>query len=106
MKGVVTHIENVADLKSKEDVNKIFERYHYWKTPYYWHPMWNEIRFSFNKWCNVREKIAQTLPDQFADSYREVTKHIINQLFDVISTSDTIAFVPALPWDEDELSAP
>ena len=106
LKGVVTHIENVADLKSKEDVNKIFERYHYWKTPYYWHPMWNEIRFSFNKWCNVREKIAQTLPDQFADSYREVTKHIINQLFDVISTSDTIAFVPALPWDEDELSAP
>lgn len=106
LSGVVTHIENAADLKSKEDVNKIFERYHHWKTPYYWHPMWNEIRFSFNKWCNVREKIAQTLSNRFADSYREVTKHIINQLFDIISASDTILFVPALPWDEDELSAP
>lgn len=106
LKGVVTHIENDADLKSKEDVNKIFEKYHHWKTPYYWHPMWNEIRFSFNKWCNVREKIAQTLSNSFADSYREVTKQMINQLFDVISASDTILFVPALPWDEDELSAP
>lgn len=105
LKGELTHIESSTDLKSKEDINKIFERYHYWKTPYYWHPMWNEIRFTFNEWCNVREKMAQTLPNQFADSYRNVTKHIINQLFDVISASDTILFVPALPWDEDELTA-
>lgn len=105
LNGEVTHIESAADLKSKDDVNKIFERYHHWKTPYYWHPMWNEIRFSFNEWYNVREKIAQTLSDQFAASYREVTKHIVNQLYDVISESDTISFVPALPWDEDELTA-
>ena len=104
LKGELTHIESASDLKSKEDVNKIFERYHHWKTPYYWHPMWNEIRFSFNEWCNVREKIAQTLSNQSANSYREVTKHIINQLYEIISASDTILFVPALPWDDDELT--
>lgn len=100
-----TNIESAANLTSKEDVNKIFKRYHHWRTPYYWHPMWNEIRYSFNEWCNVREKVAKTLSNQFANSYREVTRHIIKQIFDVISASDTILFVPALPWDEDELSA-
>lgn len=83
-------------IKSEEDFNELFTHFHRYDKPYYYHPMWNEIKFAFDEWIHARNKIAEQLGAHPSLSYREHTKEVIDGMFSFIETLDEPTFRPAL----------
>lgn len=75
-------------IKSEEDFNELFTHFHRYDKPYYYHPMWNEIKFAFDEWIHARNKIAELLDAHPYLSYREHTKEVIDGMFSFIKTLD------------------
>lgn len=83
-------------IKREEDFNDFFCHYHSFTDPYYYHPMWNEIKAAFDAWSFTRDKIAEQLQPHVSLSYKEYTLRVINGMFSFIEGLDNPAFRPAL----------
>lgn len=83
-------------IKREEDFNDFFCHYHSFTDPYYYHPMWNEIKAAFDAWSFTRDKIAEQLQPHVSLSYKEYSLRVINGMFSFIEGLDNPAFRPAL----------
>lgn len=83
-------------IKQDVDFEDLFSNYHSYSDPYYYHPMWNEIKTAFDEWSFARIKIAEELDPHTALSYKEYSRQVVNGMFSFIEGLDNPAFRPAL----------
>lgn len=83
-------------IKQDVDFEELFSNYHSYSDPYYYHPMWNEIKTAFDEWSFARIKIAEELDPHTALSYKEYSRQVIDGMFSFIEGLDNPAFRPAL----------
>lgn len=83
-------------IKKNADFEDIFSKYHSYSDPYYYHPMWNEIKTAFDEWSSARIKIAEELDPQTALSYKDYSRQVVDGIFSFIEGLDNPAFRPAL----------
>lgn len=97
--GKLTYAASVTladSIKREEDFNDFFCHYRSFTDPYYYHPMWNEIKAAFDAWSFTRDKIAEQLQPHVSLSYKEYSLRVINGMFSFIEGLDNPAFRPAL----------
>lgn len=83
-------------IKKEEDFNELFTHFHRYDKPYYYHPMWNEIRTAFDEWIYARKKISEQLEPHPSLSYQEHSKEVIDKVYSFIETLDKPYFRPIL----------
>lgn len=83
-----------VSLRSDSDYMEFFSNFHSYSRPYYYHPMWNEVKTAFDEWRNTRETIAGQLDPHASLSYREYSKEVINSVFSCIEGLDWPGFRP------------
>lgn len=83
-------------IKQHVDFEELFSSYHSYSDPYYYHPMWNEIKTAFDEWSFARIKIAEELDPHTALSYKEYSRQVVDGMFSFIEGLDNPAFRPAL----------
>lgn len=83
-------------IKKNADFEDIFSKYHSYSDPYYYHPMWNEIKTAFDEWSFARIKIAEELDPHTALSYKEYSRQVVDGMFSFIEGLDNPASRPAL----------
>lgn len=83
-------------IKKNADFKEFFSNYHYYSDPYFYHPMWNEIKVAFDEWSFARIKIAEELDPHTALSYKEYSRQIVDGMFSFIEGLDNPAFRSAL----------
>lgn len=96
-KLVYTVPSSIADsIKGEEDFHGLFLRYHCYDKPYYYNPMWNEIKVALDEWICARNKIAEQLEPHQSLSYREHSREVVDCMFSFIKNLDDPFFRPAL----------
>ncbi len=88
--------EKSVCLKTESDFNEFFWNFHSTYNPYYYNPMWNEIKTAFDKWIFARIKISDELEPQQSLSYQEYSREFVNEMFSFIEAMDLPEFRPAL----------
>ncbi len=83
-------------IRGKTNFDELFSHFHNYFEPYYYHPMWNEIKVAFDEWIYARNKIAEQLEPHPSLSYREHSREVVDSMFSVIETFDKPSFRPAL----------
>lgn len=83
-------------IKKEEDFNELFTHFHRYDKPYYYHPMWNEIKTAFDEWKYARKKISEQLEPHPFLSYQEHSKEVIDKVYSFIETLDKPCFRPIL----------
>lgn len=83
-------------IKKNADFEVFFSNYHSYSDPYYYHPMWNEIKTAFDEWSFARIKFAEELDPHTALSYKEYSRQVVDGMFSFIEGLDNPAFRPAL----------
>ena len=83
-------------IKQDVDFEEFFSNYHSYSDPYYYHPMWNEIKKAFDEWSFARIKIVEELDPHTALSYKEYSRQVVDGMFSFIEGLDNPAFRPAL----------
>lgn len=75
-------------LKSTDDYEKLFSRFHYYSDKNYYHPMWNEVKYAFDEWKHTRAKVAEGLEAHKRLSYEEFSREVIDSVFSCIEGLD------------------
>ncbi len=83
-------------IKHDADFKEFFSNYHSYSDPYYYHPMWNEIKTAFDEWSFARIKIAEELDPHTALSYMEYSRQVVDGMFSFIEGLGNPALRPAL----------
>lgn len=83
-------------IKQNVDFEELFSSYHSYSDPYYYHPMWNEMKTAFDEWSFARIKIAEELDPHTALSYKEYSRQVVDGMFSFIEGLDNPTFRPAL----------
>lgn len=83
-------------IKGKSDYQELFSKFHSYSDPYYYYPMWNEIKTAFDEWQFSRAKIAEQVEPHTSLSYREYTREVVDSVFSFIEGLDHPCFRPAL----------
>lgn len=83
-------------IKKNADFEDFFSKYHSYSDPYYYHPMWNEIKTAFDEWSFARIKITEELDPHTALSYKEYSRQVVDGMFSLIEGLDNPVFRPAL----------
>lgn len=78
------------------DYDELFYWFYSDEYPDYYHPMWNEVRYTFNNLIEQRSKVAAELDPDKARAYEAHTKVFIDGLFAFINDLDLPGFRPAL----------
>lgn len=86
----------VDSIKTDSDFDEFFSNFHSYSTPYYYNPMWNEIKTAFDEWAFARTKIAEELEPHKSLSYKEYSREVIDSVFSDIKELDFPGFRPAL----------
>lgn len=88
---------NQADtMEVKRKYDEFFSIYHSSKNPYYYDPMWNEVKAAFDTWTSVRMKVAEQLEPSRALSYSDYSKEVSNHIFTFIEELERPEFIPAM----------
>lgn len=83
-------------IKGKSEYKELFSKFHSYSDPYYYNPMWNEIKTAFDEWQFSRAKLAEQLEPHTALSYREYSSEVVDSIFSFIKGLDHPCFRPAL----------
>ena len=83
-------------IKKNADFEDFFSNYHSYSDPYYYHPMWNEIKTAFDEWSLARIKIAEEFDPHTALSYKEYSRQVVDGMFSFIEGLDNPVSRPAL----------
>lgn len=83
-------------IKTASDFDEFFSNFHSYSDPYYFNPMWNEIKTAFDEWIFSRTKIAEELDPHKSLSYKEYSREVIDSVFSDIKELDFPGFRPAL----------
>lgn len=83
-------------IKGKSEYQELFSKFHSYSDPYYYNPMWNEIKTAFDEWQFSRAKLAEQLELHIALSYREYSSEVVDSIFSFIKGLDHPCFRPAL----------
>lgn len=83
-------------IKVKSEYQELFSKFHSYSDPYYYNPMWNEIKTAFDEWQFSRVKLAEQLEPHTALSYREYSSEVVDSIFSFIKGMDHPCFRPAL----------
>lgn len=83
-------------IRNYADFEAFFSHFHMYTVPYYYHAMWNEVKFAFDEWIFARTKVAEGLGELVASSYKEYSKEVIDGIFSAIEELDWPYFRPAL----------
>lgn len=83
-------------IKGKSEYQELFSKFHSYSEPYYYNPMWNEIKTAFDEWQFSRAKLAEQLEPHTALSYREYSSEVVDSIFSFIKGMDHPCFRPAL----------
>lgn len=83
-------------IKGKSEYQELFSKFHSYSDPYYYNPMWNEIKTAFDEWQFSRAKLAEQLEPHTALSYREYSSEVVDGIFSFIKGLDHPCFRPAL----------
>lgn len=83
-------------IKGKSEYQELFSKFHSYSEPYYYNPMWNEIKTAFDEWQFSRAKLAEQLEPHTALSYREYSSDVVDSIFSFIKGLDHPCFRPAL----------
>lgn len=83
-------------IKGKSEYQELFSKFHSYSDPYYYNPMWNEIKTAFDEWQFSRAKLAEQLEPHTALSYREYSSEVVDSIFSFIKGLDHPCFRPAL----------
>ena len=83
-------------IKQEADFRGFFSNYHSYSDPYYYHPIWNEIKAAFDDWSFARTKIEEELDPHTSLSYKEYSRLVVDGMFFFIEGLDNPAFRPAL----------
>lgn len=83
-------------IKGKSEYQELFSKFHSYSEPYYYNPMWNEIKTAFDEWQFSRAKLAEQLEPHTALSYREYSSEVVDSIFSFIKGLDHPCFRPAL----------
>ncbi len=83
-------------IKGKSEYQELFSKFHSYSEPYYYNPMWNEIKTAFDEWQFSRAKLAEQLEPHAALSYREYSSEVVDSIFSFIKGLDHPCFRPAL----------
>lgn len=85
MTGKTTDVNPVDSLKTAKDILKICESYHK-NIPGRYHPMWNEVYYSFSNWLGARNDICESLPIHIRENYKVTTSVAINEIYKIIKS--------------------
>ncbi len=89
--------ETKADsIRCESEFQDLFRKFHSSSDPYYYNPMWNEIKAAFDEWKFSRAKLAEQLEPHTSLSYREYTREVVDSVFSFIEGLDHPCFRPAL----------
>lgn len=77
---------NNSPLKTKDDVESLCGSFRSDLAGSY-HPMWNEVYYSFMRWLDARENIAATLSAKQSQSYRYLTARNIDNIYHLIENT-------------------
>lgn len=89
--------ESKADsIRDESQYQELFSKFHSYSNPYYYNPMWNEIKPAFDEWKSARAKIAEQLKSHTSLSYREYSSEVVDSVFSFIERLDHPYFRPAL----------
>ena len=83
-------------LSSNAERQNFFDEYHYPSDPYYYDPMWNEIKPAFDSWVFARAKLAEQLDAHTALSYREYSRVFVDTVFSFIKRLQHPVYDPAV----------
>lgn len=83
-------------IKTDSDFDDFFSNFHSYFDPYYYNPMWNEIKAAFDEWVFARTKIAEELEPDKSLSYKQYSREVIDSVFSDIKELDFPGFRPAL----------
>lgn len=83
-------------LSSNAERQNFFDEYHYPSDPYYYDPMWNEIKPAFDSWVFARAKLAEQLDPHTALSYREYSRVFVDTVFSFIKRLQYPEYDPAV----------
>lgn len=83
-------------IKTDSDFDDFFSNFHSYSDPYYYNPMWNEIKAAFDEWVFARTKIAEELEPDKSLSYKQYSREVIDSVFSDIKELDFPGFRPAL----------
>lgn len=83
-------------IRGESEFQKFFSNFHSYSDPYYYNPMWNEIKKAFDEWTFSRTKIAEQLEPHTSLSYREYSSEVADSIFSFIKSMDNPCFRPAL----------
>lgn len=83
-------------LSSNAERQNFFDEYHYPSDPYYYDPMWNEIKPAFDSWVFARAKLAEQLDAHTALSYREYSRVFVDTVFSFIKRLQHPEYDPAV----------
>lgn len=83
-------------IKDESQHQEFFLKFHTYSDPYYYNPMWNEIKTAFDEWKFSRAKIAEQLKPHTSLSYREYSREVVDSVFSFIEGLDHPCFRPAL----------
>lgn len=83
-------------LSSNVERQNFFDEYHYPSDPYYYDPMWNEIKPAFDSWVFARAKLAEQLDAHTALSYREYSRVFVDTVFSFIKRLQHPEYDPAV----------
>lgn len=89
-------LDTITLIKGKREYDEFFSIYHSPNDPYYYDPMWNEIKAAFEVWTSIRIKIADQLESNQAVAYTEYSKEVSNSIFSFIESLERPEFIPAL----------
>lgn len=95
--GAGSYATSRDSLKTQDDMLRIFEKYYSPLAPDCYCPMWYEIRPAVESWSVARDKIAEGLPEDRAESYRAHTRDMTDWICGMIESKDSWFLVPALP---------
>lgn len=88
--------DKADSIKTDSDFDEFFSNFHSYSDPYYYNPMWNEIKTAFDEWTFARNKIAEELEPHKSLSYKEFSREVIDSVFSDIKELDFPGFRPAL----------
>lgn len=88
--------DKADSIKTDSDFDEFFSNFHSYSDPYYYNPMWNEIKTAFDEWVFARTKIAEELDPHKSLSYKEFSREVIDSVFSDIKELDFLGFRPAL----------
>ena len=82
-------------VRDPEEYENFFKNFRNSSNEYFYHPMWNEIKYAFDEWRCAREKVAESLDAHQRVKYEEFSRDLAASLFLFISELDWPEFQSA-----------